>query len=135
MSSAARTFNSTLYKDFYVLKRKFYPTTTLCPSICMNWCILSLYQVNKPKLLQSENSHWLLYVRKNWLTLRFLLSEMIFIVGTSPCIVTRIISSCTSAAVLDQQAHETHNLNEMPCCLGEEDIIQLSNSTVAWLSS
>ena len=68
----------------------------------MNWCISnSSYLVqNKPKLLQSENSYWLLSENLSWDA-----SRIIFIVGTSP-IVCDVGSSVSAfpADVLDQQA-------------------------------
>ena len=74
---------------------------------------IKLYQVNKSKLLQSENSYLYLDLQLDLLTniclkicLRTLalLSEIIFILGTSP-IVCDVGSSVRAfpAAVLDQQ--------------------------------
>ena len=63
MTSAARTINLTMYKDFYILQLKFYPTTTLkihigsqCLKICLRMLALLSVTVGTSLLCRHRSS-------------------------------------------------------------------------------
>ena len=121
MTSAARTINLTMYKDFYILQLKFYPATTSCSSIWVNWCIRT-HPYIKPKLPQSENSYWLLIYSISENLSEDTCSFVCHCGDFSYCVDVGLSVSALPAAVLDQQ----EVLEKIPCQLNVQIFIMLS---------